>query len=257
MGTATTTEVTEEDINEAVSEDTRYQDLAFDLEVLEEEEAKATTDKKASLTKKKLKKKEALEKRKKQVEDKLIKQANKGNTKTSKKSLEEVQAEMRRALVIRVKDQNGNFVAVLKAKRQSAVKSIESAQFEDFRDQVVSDAEFMQRLISTGVTEEVPVEGATFTKKVLIGHPNFNFSRNEDGTVSIESRSITEAQVQHIEDIGYVQSGKIFTKSKDTGINTTFISNSMKQEGDSKVPFVVITKGGTKFAYPVKISAQE
>ena len=257
MGTATTTEVTEEDINEAVSEDTRYQDLAFDLEVLEEEEAKATTDKKASLTKKKLKKKEALEKRKKQVEDKLIKQANKGNTKTSKKSLEEVQAELRRALVIRVKDQNGNFVAVLKAKRQSAVKSIESAQFEDFRDQVVSDAEFMQRLISTGVTEEVPVEGATFTKKVLIGHPNFNFSRNEDGTVSIESRSITEAQVQHIEDIGYVQSGKIFTKSKDTGINTTFISNSMKQEGDSKVPFVVITKGGTKFAYPVKISAQE
>jgi len=257
MGSATTTEVTEEDINEALEEDTTYQDLTLDLEVLESEEAKATTDKKSAITKKKLKKAEAVEKRKKLIEANLIKQANKDNTKSSKRSLEEIQAELRRGLVIRVKDQSGNLVAVLKAKRATGTKSAESTQFENLRDQVASDEEFMARLVNTGVSEEIPVEGNTVTKKVFIGHPNFNFVKNEDGSVAIESRGITEEQVQHIEDVGYVQEGNVLTKSKDTGINTTFLSKSIKQEGDSKIPFVVITKGGVKFAYPVKMAPQE
>ena len=257
VGTANTTVVSEEDITEALEEDTKYQDLLFDLEGLEEDERNATTLKKPSITKKKNKKKEAVKKRKETIENKLIKEANKGNKKSSKKSTEDALEELRRALVIRVKTPDGKFVAVLKAKRKAAIKSVESNQFEDLRDQIVTDADFMSRLVETGVTEEIPVDGVVLTKKVLLGHPNFNFIKNEDGSVAIESREIVEEQLQHIEDVGYVENGKVLTKSRDTGINTTFISKSIESSKESKVPFVVITKGGVRFAYPVKALAQQ
>lgn len=249
--------ITEEVVEDALSEDTKYQDLTLDLEVLEDQENKATTDKKPAITKKKLKKQEAIKKRRKQIEAKLEKTSNKKRASVSDKAMKELQEELRRALVVRVKDQNGNLIAVLKAKRGSGIKSRESLQFEAMRDQIASNQDFIERLINTGVSEQVPVEGTVTTKRVFIGHPNFNFTKNEDGSISIESRKITQDQSQHIVDVGYVKNGKIFTKTKDKGIDTTFLSKSIKNGGEAKIPFIVITKGGVKFAYPVKIAPQE
>lgn len=257
LGETTSSTISKEDLEEALDEDTKYQDLTLDLEMLEEQERKATTDKKPGITKKRLKKKEAVAKRAAEVEKKLINAAGKSKTRPSDETLETVKEALRRSLVIRVKDGNGNFVAVLKAKRNSAVKSVEASEFESLRDQIVEDDAFMLRLMRTGVSEQIPVKGVVVTKQVLIGHPNFNFSKNPDGTVSIDSKAITEEQLKFIQDIGYVQNGKVFTKSKEKGINTTFLKRSISQPTDAKIPFVVISRGDTKFAYPVKLLPQE
>lgn len=256
-GQSTSIEVTEEALEEELSEDTKYQDLLFDIEVLEEDERKATTLKKAGVTKKLLRKREALEKRRVTIEDKLVRAADRSKTKVSSKEQDAIMEELRRALVIRVKDSEGNFIAVLKAKRGTAIKSVESENFESLRDQVVSDIEFLNRLAETGVSEELDDVGTVVVKKVLLGHPNFNFTKAEDGSLSIESREIKEDDLQHITDIGYAEGGKLITKSKDTGINTTFISKSIKNEEGGKTPFVVVTKGNQKVAYPVRAVPRE
>lgn len=247
----------EKDLENALEEDTKYQDLTLDLEMLEEQERKATTYAKPAITKKKLKKQEAIYKRIAEVEKKLSRPVTKGKKTSSDTNVEAVREALRKSLVIRVKDTNGNFVAVLKGKRNSDAKSLDAIRFEGLRDQIVEDDAFMLRLVRTGVSEQIPIPGKVVTKRVLIGHPNFNFSRNADGSVSIDSRMITADQLKFVDDIGYVQNGKIFTKSAEKGLDTTFLKRSIANSSAGKMPFVVISRGETRFAYPVKLLPQE
>lgn len=257
MGTSVSRVITDVELEEELSENSSYTTLLDELDEIEYQETKATTLNKPSLTKRKLKKKEQIQKKKKTILDKLTASANKSNTGGNKAALNEALDNLRTRLVIRVKDSEGNFMAVLKSKRYSDIKSVEQLKFEALRDQVVGNDEFLMRLAQTGVSEELTDVGTFSVKKVLIGHPNFNFVRAEDGSMAIESREITEEDLKHITDIGFVQEGRVMTKTKDQGINTSFISRSIDSKSEAKIPFVVVKKGNTKIAYPVKAIPME
>jgi hypothetical protein len=240
--------VTEKEISDALSEDTIYIDLQFEIEELTAQEKKATTDKKPSITKKKLKKQESLEKRYQTVKTILNKKQSKGGGNTEAA----IQA-IKTGLVIRVKNKDGKLVAVLKAIRNTkGVYTNEDIRFESMREQIGDNFDFIERLANTLNTENIPFEGEVTVSNVLLGHPTFNYTV-DNGVYSIENRSITEIQAKSVVDVGYVQNGKLFTKSKEMGINTTYLNRSIRESSDNKVPFVVLQKGVHRIAYPVKL----
>ena len=162
---------------------------------------------------------------------------------------------MRENLVIRVKDSDGNFLAVLKSKRRNAIKGIESSKFEAMRDAIVNDNKFLEN-VATGVDQKSPIQGVS-VKRVMVGHPNFNFVKNTDGTVAIESTQITAAQLSEIEDMGYVKSGEASTRSNLENFDRTFLRKALRMRDGSITPFVVLKKGNRKIAYPVTATPRQ
>ena len=78
-------------------------------------------------------------------------------------------------------------------------------------------------------------------------------TKNADGTVSIKSKQLTQADLSKIEDIGYLYKGVERTKANIKGINTTFLEEFKERSNTSKIPFVVIRKGKYRIAYPVQL----
>lgn len=186
----------------------------------------------------------------------LLDKLAKANTEAARKK---ALAEMQKSLVIRVKDITDakNFVGVLKAKRKGGSRHKNAENFEAFRNQVVNDEDFVARLL--GIEDAIPLEyGEVTVEKVYLGHPNFNFTDQGNGVISIDHRVITEHDLQKIDDIGYVsKTDGLKTQSNKGDVDLSFMKKAMDKNPDAKLPFVVITKGGKRIAYPVKVQPVE
>lgn len=171
------------------------------------------------------------------------------------KALASLKEEMADRMVIRVKDAEGNFVAVLKSKRSNGKKDRNVREFEGLRNELVANDEFLEEVL-TGNPIKSPVQGVT-VKRALVGHPNFRFVSNGDGTVSVESTPLTDRNLKDIKDIGYVRNGEVVTRSGEDTANKTFLHKQLKLRDDKVVPFVVLEKGGQMIAYPVKANPRQ
>ena len=156
-------------------------------------------------------------------------------------------------LAIKVKDRNGNFVAVLKGKRKNAIKNKEALLFEGLRDKIVDDPGFIDMIAKVPVAQKLEV-GRIGVDRTYVGHPNFNFSKNEDGTVTIDSKELTQQDIEKIDDIGYIQNGEAKTRKGMKNIDMTFMNRAIKNPTDAKTPFIVFTLGKVRVAYPVKLA---
>jgi len=179
------------------------------------------------------------------------------NATKSEKVKESIKKEMRDGLVIRVLRKSGDkeFVAVFKGKRDNGMKNKEvSDKFEALRDQIINDDTFFEPLVSTEVNRLLNFDGIT-VKTVFIGHPNFYFTKNQDGTVAIESRELTNVDIEKIEDTGYLDKDGTHTMSGKEGVDTRFIQKAARENPDAKIPFIVISKENQRIAFPVRIQA--
>lgn len=167
---------------------------------------------------------------------------------------EEAKEKLKRGLVIRVKDADGNFIAVLKAKSSSGNKTLDDQNFESFRDNVAND-DFIQTLLDSTTAIELDTPPIS-VKKVFLGHPNFNFRKNDDGTVGIQYKKITPSDISKIVDIGFIEDGVLNTRSNIKGIDTTFLHKFLERaKSEKKIPFVVFEKNGRRIAYPVRLTS--
>lgn len=175
------------------------------------------------------------------------------NKKATPESIEKAKEKVRKGLVIRVNTVSGKFVAVLKAKRDNATKTEEALKFEALRDNITDT--FLEAIGDTPLAnlEKHIVSEPISVDVVRLGHPNIFYLDEGDGKVAIQHRSLTEEDINKIEDIGFVENGEYETKSGAKGLDTTFMANAMKNAGKEKVPFVVFRQGKKRVAYPVKL----
>lgn len=169
-----------------------------------------------------------------------------------KKALEAIKV----GLVIRVKDSEGNFIAVLKAKRKGGNKSKSAQDFEALRDQIVEQEGFVERLLE-GNIDQITEFGEVTVDRTYLGHPNFNFSKDGDGVVTIDHRQFTDEDIKKVEDIGFIEEGKPNTHSGKGDIDLFFMTTAIQKQTEARLPFVVISKGGRRIAYPVKVQSIE
>jgi hypothetical protein len=164
---------------------------------------------------------------------------------------------LKRGLVIR-QVIGGEFSGVLKSKRNVEIKQKGDSRFEAMRDELIDNDEFFNKLLNDNAVQSLPFSGDVTVKKVYLGHPNLNYVEAENGEVEIESLPISEADASKIVDIGYLEKGQLKTRSKEKGIDTSFIQDEVeKSQGNEKYPVVVIEKGGRKIAYPVEVRKLE
>lgn len=176
------------------------------------------------------------------------------NKKITPEQLEEEKEKLRVGVVIRVRA-NGNFVATLKGKNPTGNKNIDAFKFEAFRDEIVDKA--LEQGVFLRAASAIIETDDTVVQQVLMGHPSFNFKKEDDGTVSIEYKKLSETDINKVSDIGYVEGGKMFTKSNVKGVNTTFIEKFIKDSQETKIPFIVLEVFGKRIAYPVKVAPRE
>lgn len=168
----------------------------------------------------------------------------------------ELKKELAARGVIRERNKDGAFVAVMKQKRKNERGyTKEDERFAALRDQVFNSDEVIDSMLS-GTIVDASIPGLVVSK-VFIGHPNFNISRREDGSHVIESKPITKAEAKMIDDIGYIdENGETKTRSgkTDKKIDTTFTDKFKKRKDGKRVPIVVIKLGKKRIAYPVKVN---
>ena len=167
--------------------------------------------------------------------------------------------QLRTKLRITVFAQKGDeavFVATLKGKRESSKKSATDVQYEMLRDSIVNDPDFLETIAGIKDLHDVTLPGTITVKKIFPGQPNFNFQKNSDGSLSVNYMRISPTNAKKIIDIGVATADRIQTRSKEIGIDTTFLKKVSKKPG-SKTPFVVLQVGSKKIAYPVRLTEVE
>lgn len=175
----------------------------------------------------------------------------------------EAKQALRKSLVIRTRV-GGSFNSVLKAKNNSGEKNLgDDMRFEAMRDELIDNEKFLTEILENDKTisqadpkSKFPVKGQVTLKNILPGQPNFNMARLEDGTTVINSLPFKESDTEKIVDIGYLEKGKVRTrtgKQDDGSVDTTFIKTFEKNK--NKVPFIVIKKGTKKYAYPITLKS--
>lgn len=188
-------------------------------------------------------------------EDSLIDKAEVDAYKPSPRNQAKMDAaieDLKKSAVIRVKDTQGNFLAVLKAKNDG-VKSREDLKFDALRNQIFSDPDLLNQVAGLNLSEEIEIPNLV-VKKIFIGHPNFNFLKNTDGSVGIAYKRITKQDLSKITDIGFVENGGLNTRTKASGIDTTFLNKFIKRSsGNEKIPFIVFDKENVRVGYPVRV----
>lgn len=90
-------------------------------------------------------------------------------------------------------------------------------------------------------------------QKVLPGIPNYNYIENSNGEVVVENRPLIESQIDKVETIGYMENGTVKTQD-NIGVDTTFLRSLQKRSKEDKIPFIVLSVGGKRIAYPVKVN---
>lgn len=175
----------------------------------------------------------------------------------SEKGKEKALNALREGLVIRVRSNGGDFVAVLKSKRSGGSKGNDYNKLAALRDTLMDDETILDDLISGIVREGEDLEIGTVTvEKTLPGQPNFNLSKDEEGQVSIDSKSLTKKDIEKIDDIGYLQDGEVKSRDKRGDIDMTFFGSKMRDKSGTKYPFVVLNIGNKRIAYPVTMEGE-
>lgn len=175
--------------------------------------------------------------------------------KEKKERLEDIRRNLRITVFTQQGDE-GSFIATLKAKRKGAKKSTKDVLYEQMRDAIVNDQDFLDTIMGSSNLHDVSTEAPITVKKVFLGQPNFNFSRNDDGSLTINFKQFTDTDVNKIIDIGFATEDRVETRSGQKGLDTTFLKKATKTPG-AKIPFVVFQMGNKRVAYPVRLIAPE
>lgn len=255
-------EILIDEIQEELSEkDVNYQKLLAEESRLKRLVDEADTiDKKADARKRLIKFNNSgkLNTAETRLREKAEKEAQKRSSKkASEETMEKAKEMLRKGLVLKLRNSTGAFTGVLKGKREVGNKRESDLLFEVFRDSIVDNDTILNQILSEeGVVE---ISQDIKVKKVLLGQPNFRLIKNEDNTVSIQYRRVTPQDVAKISDIGYIENGRMNTKTNVKGVNTTFLDKFIKisTANRSKIPFVVIEKEGKRIAYPVRLIEAE
>ena len=216
---------------------------------LKEREKNAKKKKITTLSNQILSREDILQERAQKEIDKL-----KGIT-PNQKEIEDQLDYIARTLVIKVTNKDGEYLSDFKSVRDGK-KGVTGELFEALRFQIATETDLIARLVATRGMEKVEVKGLK-VKKVFMGHPNYNYTDNADGSIQTEHRRVDAQQAKKVVDIGYVQAGKMSTKSQAKGVDTTFLSKLMKSKSTTKVPFIVFEMGGKRVAYPVQVVQEQ
>jgi len=127
----------------------------------------------------------------------------------------------------------------------------DDSKFASLRREIANDDAFLMSLILNN--NETPSEYTIKVKNVYAGLPNFNTIIDED-VVLRQSRPIREQDLDKIADIGYVQNGKLYTRTSIDSIDKTFINTAVIANRSSKTPVVIIRQGVKHIAFPVRVS---
>lgn len=177
------------------------------------------------------------------------------NTRRTKLS-EELKSELRESLKIMITDADGNNVSILKRSR-----NVNNAEKEDLRKlqtiraSFADNIDFLVTAIETGMFESIPSD--LTVRKVFMGFPNYNVIQNTNGNPVRITKDITRDQMDKIHDTGYVQNGKVLTKSGLEDVDTTLLKKQLNSKSNEKYPIVIIKKGNLNIAYPVTVSRNE
>lgn len=155
-------------------------------------------------------------------------------------------------MVIKIVDDDGNFVSVLKANDPDSKGSnadLRSMAFELYRDNVGSVAGEI----------DIPFVGAVTS--VLPGRPNFSVS-DDNGTLMVSENDFTNETVGKVESVGYIENGEV-TMRDDIKYNifpfcTAIVRDKYGDYKNSRIPVVAIKTGnGRNYLYPVRLKNQD
>jgi hypothetical protein len=202
----------------------------------------------------------SLENRITKRQDKLLKDSTEDVEKINKKAAKAAKGKkdlkaIKESLVIHVVDKNGKRLQTLKAKNKRGVSSSKSDMiFEGLRDMIGSDEDLIQRL--AGIPEPISLDlvGAK-VEKVLLGHPNLNIIKNEDGSHSVVYKNITTNK--NVVDIGFIENGVLKLRGSKEGVNTYYTKKFEDKKSKQRIPVIVFEKAGRKIAYPAKVAESE
>lgn len=192
-------------------------------------------------------------------QENLFKQSETDVVKKNKKAAKAAKGKkdakaLQKSLVIHVVDRNGNRLQVLKAKNDNkGVVSKDDALFEALRDLVGNNEELIAELAGIGNPIQLDLRGAK-VEKVLLGHPNLNIVKNEDGSHSVVYKKITNTK--NIVDIGFIEDGDYKLRGSKEGVNTYYIKKFLKNS-KGRIPVIVFEKAGRKIAYPARVTEAE
>jgi len=183
--------------------------------------------------------------------------------KKDKASLEEALDRIRKSLNITVSI-GGKSVATLKARRTDVKNETTDKVFEQMRNALTDNIEFLSTLARPGVSVvnlDMQKKDGSYSmpdiqvKQVLLGFPNYNYSVGENNETQVLSKQVADSKLDNIVDIGFSRKGKTFTRDHQT-VNTTFLKPLQKRSPDQDIPFVVLLVGGKRVAYPVTVVAK-
>lgn len=155
-------------------------------------------------------------------------------------------------MVIKIVDDDGNFVSVLKANDPDSKGSnadLRSRAFELYRDNVGSVAGEI----------DIPFTGAVTS--VLPGRPNFSVS-DDNGTLMVSENDFTNETVGKVESVGYIENG-VVTMRDNIKYNifpfcTAIVRDKYGDYKNSRIPVVAIKTGnGRNYLYPVRLKNQD
>lgn len=155
-------------------------------------------------------------------------------------------------MVIKIVDDDGNFVSVLKANDPDSKGSnadLRSMAFELYRDNVGS------------VAGEIDIPFVGTVTSVLPGRPNFSIS-DDNGTLMVSENDFTNETVGKVESVGYIENGEV-TMRDNIKYNifpfcTAIVRDKYGDYKNSRIPVVAIKTGnGRNYLYPVRLKNQD
>jgi len=155
-------------------------------------------------------------------------------------------------MVIKLYDQNGSLVGVMKANRLGN-KAPNDLIFELVRVNIVQES--IGRILGD-TTNPVDMSDIGITvADVFLGHPNYNF-KEEGAELGTEFKKITEREAESIIDVGYMEKGKLILNNDTKDVDTTYVGKFKKEEG-VKRPIIIMDYRGKKVDFPVNIKNRD
>ena len=181
---------------------------------------------------------------------------NRKEKKPKKPSAELIDKLIKKLRISVVTGDTGFNLQVLKGLRESEGYEGTNPHFEALRIKLASDPQALMDLLEVDQADTYN-EPVTISK-VFMGHPNFIYSKNEDGALVKKSAPIVEEDLDKISDIGYIQNGKLKLRSgKTEDVNTDFVKSALSRKSDTKAPVIVIKKGKHLIAFPAKVARED
>jgi hypothetical protein len=252
----------ENEVAVAQSKDAQLKRLRKEYDELAEKRRTATTTQSAKLSKDMTKIAEKIAKREDAVRESTTKRLEKNREKgVDQKKLLEAKDKLKKNLKVHFARENGAVVSTAKAYREGVKKSAQDAIFDSVRSSIVdTESNMVEFLMGNRIPVRITnTAGETYQPRVkvastLLGHVNFTYSRLDDGRVVNTKNTVNPEQASKIVDIGYVEGGKVVTRSGQ-GVRESFLRKAKERQGKS--PFVVVQVGAHKVAIPVEVAKRQ